>query len=226
MATRYFDIPLDNYYKIASIFVRLGFDINKLLFKSKYYDFKYILKRDKSSMLKSGQYSLSILVEGSEDITYLLLDDVYPIFSELYEHVKDFEIKEDEIKHPPTFLCKFNILNNGDYELYKTYSLLEDKSDYGNFCYQCLGDSAVESIANLSLTSSDNLVCSVKLGSLGIPLYGNLGYMSSNTFEEFCTALEKLNSVTQGIALQLKAQKAKEYLGSCVSSEVVVGYKL
>ena len=84
---------------------------------------------------------------------------------------------------------------------------------------------SLKAIANLSLTSSDNLVCSVKLGSLGIPLYGNLGYMSSNTFEEFCTALDRLNSLTQGIALQLKAQKAKEYLGSCVSSEVIVGYK-
>ena len=225
MATRYFNIPLDDYCKIVSIFVRLGFDINKLVFKSNYYDLKYILKRKKSMLLKSERNSLSSLAEGSKDIIYLLLDDVYPIFSELYEHVKDFEIKEDEIKHPPTFLCKFNILNNGDYELHKTYSLLEDKSDYGNFCYQCLGDSAVESIASLSLTSSDNLVCSVKLGSLGIPLYGNLGYMSSNTFEEFCTALARLNSLTQGIALQLKAQKAKEYLGSCVSSEVIVGYK-
>lgn len=225
MATRYFNIPLDDYCKIVSIFVRLGFDINKLVFKSNYYDLKYILKRKKSMLLKSERNSLSSLVEGSKDIIYLLLDDVYPIFSELYEHVKDFEIKEDDIKNPPTFLCKFNILNNGDYELHKTYSLLENRSDYGNFCYQCLGDSAVESIANLSLTSSDNLVCSVKLGSLGIPLYGNLGYMSSNTFEEFCIALDRLNSLTQGIALQLKAQKAKEYLGSCVSSEVIVGYK-
>lgn len=225
MATRYFNIPLDDYCKIVSIFVRLGFDINKLVFKSNYYDLKYILKRKKSMLLKSDRNSLSSLVEGSKDIIYLLLDDVYPIFNELYEHVKDFEIKEDDIKNPPTFLCKFNILNNGDYELHKTYSLLENRSDYGNFCYQCLGDSAVESIANLSLTSSDNLVCSVKLCSLGIPLYGNLGYMSSNTFEEFCTALARLNSLTQGIALQLKAQKAKEYLGSCVSSEVIVGYK-
>lgn len=225
MATRYFNIPLDDYCKIAYNLVNLGLDIHKLAFKSNYYDFKYILERDKSLMLKSGKFSLSSLVEGSKDIIYLLLDDVYPIFNELYAHVKDFEIKEDDIKNPPTFLCKFNILNNGDYELHKTYSLLEDKSDYGNFCYQCLGDSAVESIANLSLTSSDNLVCSVKLGSLGIPLYGNLGYMSSNTFEEFCTALDRLNSLTQGIALQLKAQKAKEYLGSCVSSEVIVGYK-
>ena len=225
MATRYFNIPLDDYCKIVSIFVRLGFDINKLVFKSNYYDLKYILKRKKSMLLKSERNSLSSLVAGSKDIIYLLLDDVYPIFNELYEHVKDFEIKEDDIKNPPTFLCKFNILNNGDYELHKTYSLLENRSDYGNFCYQCLGDSAVESIANLSLTSSDNLVCSVKLGSLGIPLYGNLGYMSSNTFEEFCTALDRLNSLTQWIALQLKAQKAKEYLGSCVSSEVIVGYK-
>jgi hypothetical protein len=225
MATRYFNIPLDDYCKIVSIFVRLGFDINKLVFKSNYYDLKYILKRKKSMLLKSERNSLSSLVEGSKDIIYLLLDDVYPIFNELYEHVKDFEIKEDDIKNPPTFLCKFNILNNGDYELHKTYSLLENRSDYGNFCYQCLGDSAVESIANLSLTSSDNLVCSVKLGSLGIPLYGNLGYMSSNTFEEFCTALDRLNSLTQGIALQLKAQKSKEYLGSCISSEVIVGYK-
>lgn len=225
MATRYFNIQLDDYCKIVSIFVRLGFDINKLVFKSNYYDLKYILKHKKSMLLKSERNSLSSLVEGSKDIIYLLLDDVYPIFNELYEHVKDFEIKEDDIKNSPTFLCKFNILNNGDYELHKTYSLLENRSDYGNFCYQCLGDSAVESIANLSLTSSDNLVCSVKLGSLGIPLYGNLGYMSSNTFEEFCTALDRLNSLTQGIALQLKAQKAKEYLGSCVSSEVIVGYK-
>lgn len=91
-------------------------------------------------LLKSERNSLSSLVEGSKDIIYLLLDDVYPIFNELYEHVKDFEIKEDDIKNPPTFLCKFNILNNGDYELHKTYSLLENRSDYGNFCYQCLGE--------------------------------------------------------------------------------------
>lgn len=225
MATRYFNIPSEDYHKIAYNLVNLGLDIHKLAFKSNYYDFKYILERDKSLMLKSGKFSLSSLIQNSEDVFYMLLDDVYPIFDTLYEHVKDFEIKEDDIKNPPTFLCKFNILNNGSYELYKTYSLLEDKSDYGNFCYQCLGDSAIESIANMSLTSNNDLVCSVKLDSLGIPLYGNLGYMSSNTFEAFCTALARLNSLTQGIALQLKAQKAKEYLGSCVSSEVIVGYK-
>lgn len=225
MATRYFNIPLEDYHKIAYNFVNLGFDIHKLVFKSNYFDFKYILERDKSSMLKIGKYSLSSLFKDSEDVNYLLLDDVYPIFDTLYEYVKDYEIKEADISGLPTFLCKFNVLNDGSYGLHKTYSLLETRSDYGNFCYQCLGDSAIESIANMSLTSNNDLVCSVKLGSLGIPLYGTLGSMSADTFEEFCTTLGKLNSLTQGIALQLKAQKVKEYLGSCVSSEVIVGYK-
>ena len=89
MATRYFNIPFEDYHKIAYNLVNLGFDIHELAFKSDYFDFKYILGRDKSLMLKSGKFSLSSLIQNSEDVFYMLLDDVYPIFDTLYEHVKD-----------------------------------------------------------------------------------------------------------------------------------------